>query len=243
MRQRPGLAPAGDLLFLLVQAKKAKEHAPTVCVPALRYGQTCVTPFRLRCGKTRFALRAPLRQVAANLMSKHWHSAVPMPAARTACRRHRHTGGCGRPARVVAKSASSAYFMGGSSYQKHKEAIRYPHSVLPLVPTPATVASCGARLHRRVQLHRALACGNVFERSAASTQWVLLHSHKRLTAQVARSKAEGRGQYGPALYLLSGGPAYRQQKVGRLAGPVPISTNKANNQLQIYKNDTLKISS
>ena len=26
-RQRPGFAPAGDLLFLLVQAKKAKEHA------------------------------------------------------------------------------------------------------------------------------------------------------------------------------------------------------------------------
>ena len=62
-RQRPGFAPAGDLLFLLVQAKKAKEHALTSCVPSLRYGQTCVTQFRLRCGKTRFALRAPLKQL------------------------------------------------------------------------------------------------------------------------------------------------------------------------------------
>ena len=37
MRQEPGLAPAGDLLFLLVQAKKAKEHDPTVRVPTLRF--------------------------------------------------------------------------------------------------------------------------------------------------------------------------------------------------------------
>ena len=110
-------APAGDLLFLLVQAKKAKEHAPTVCVPALRYGQTCVTPFRLRCGKTRFALRAPLKQVAANLFTMHWHSPVPMPAARTACRRHRHTGEFGRPARVMTKLASSPITNCGCGYQ------------------------------------------------------------------------------------------------------------------------------
>ena len=57
LMRRPGLAPAGDLLFLLVQAKKAKEHDPSVCVPALRSGQTCVTQFRLRCGKTHCAAR------------------------------------------------------------------------------------------------------------------------------------------------------------------------------------------
>ena len=117
-------APAGELLSCS-RTKVTKERDPTVCVPALRCGQTCATPFGLRCGKTRFALRAPLRQVAANLKTKHWHSAVPMPAARTACHRRRHTGecGCGRHARVLTKLASSPYLDCGSSYQFHKEAI------------------------------------------------------------------------------------------------------------------------
>jgi len=77
---------------LLVQAKKAKEHDPTVCVPSLRCGQTCVTPFSLRCGKTRFALRAPLKHVAASQSTMQRCPAAALPAAWTACRRRWHTG-------------------------------------------------------------------------------------------------------------------------------------------------------
>lgn len=68
VHDRGRVSPRHATFFsLLVQAKKAKEHDPTVCVPSLRCGQTCITPFSSRCGKTRFALRAPLKQVAANL--------------------------------------------------------------------------------------------------------------------------------------------------------------------------------
>ena len=38
--------------------------------------------------------------------------------------------------------------------------------IAPFEPTPATAASCCARLHRRVQTHRHHFYGNVFERSA-----------------------------------------------------------------------------
>jgi len=107
----------------------------------------------------------------------------------------------------MAKLASSPITDCGNSYQFDKEAIPYLHPVSPLVPTPATAASCGARLHRRVQTHRALTCGNLFERSAASTQRVLPHSRKRLTAQVARRRSRRvGGSRGCALCLLSGTP-------------------------------------
>ena len=55
-RPRRDFAPAGDSLSCLCK-KVSKEHSPTVRVPALRYGQTCVTPFRLRCRPTRCAAR------------------------------------------------------------------------------------------------------------------------------------------------------------------------------------------
>ena len=82
----------------------------------------------------------------------------------------------------------------GNSYQFNKKAILHPHSVSPLVSTPATTSAWGWQLHRRVQLHGHQICGNVFERSVEDAQLVLPHSPKRLTAQVARSEAEGRGQ-------------------------------------------------
>lgn len=129
--------------------------------------QTCATHFRLRCRKTRFALRAPLRQVAANSKTKHWHSAVPMPAARTACRRRRHTGGCGcgRPARVLTKLASSAYLDCGSSYQFHKEAIWLSTFGIAPFAHACDGKLLGWLLHRRVQQLLALTCGRLFERS------------------------------------------------------------------------------
>jgi hypothetical protein len=40
---KPGLAPAGDLLFFVSPKKpKEKKGDPAVCVPALRYGQPAV---------------------------------------------------------------------------------------------------------------------------------------------------------------------------------------------------------
>ena len=68
-RQRPGLAPAGDLLFLLVQAKKAKEHDPTVRDPTLRF-----TSLR---ANLRHAIRSALRQ----------NSLCATRSAQTACRK------------------------------------------------------------------------------------------------------------------------------------------------------------
>jgi hypothetical protein len=40
---KPGLAPAGDLLFFVSPKKpKEKKGDPAVCVPSLRYGQPAV---------------------------------------------------------------------------------------------------------------------------------------------------------------------------------------------------------
>ena len=114
-----GSRPGGRVTFLARTRNVTQRMRPDCPRPdGFAFGQTCVTPFSLRCGKTRFALRAPLKHIAANWMSKHWHSSVPMPAARTACRRRRHTGGSGygRPARVVTKLASSPISDCGSSY-------------------------------------------------------------------------------------------------------------------------------
>jgi len=58
----------------------------------------------------------------------------------------------------MTKLASSAYADCGNSYRFDKEAL-----VLSLLTTPATAASWGWQLHRRVQLHRHHFYGNVFE--------------------------------------------------------------------------------
>ncbi len=55
------MPPAGHLLFLSRQEKKAKEGDPTVCDPALRSGQPAVLVRGVRRG-TRYALRAALEQ-------------------------------------------------------------------------------------------------------------------------------------------------------------------------------------
>ena len=54
---RGRVSPRQATYFLVCQ-KVGKEHSPIVCVPALRSGQTCVTQFSLRCGKTHCALAA-----------------------------------------------------------------------------------------------------------------------------------------------------------------------------------------
>ena len=116
-RQRPGLAPAGDLLFLLVQAKKAKEHDP---LPAsLRCAPGKPASRNSGSGAAELATRhaAPLRQAAASQFTKQRCPAAALPAARTACRRRIHTGGNGQPARIAPKWASSPIIDYGSSYQ------------------------------------------------------------------------------------------------------------------------------
>ena len=52
---------------------------------------------------------ASLRQTAASQFTMQRCPAAALPAARTACRRRRHTGGFRRPERVVTKSTSNAY--------------------------------------------------------------------------------------------------------------------------------------
>ena len=150
--------------------------------------QSAVPPNSLR------ACSASLKQTAASQITMHWHSSVPMHAARTACRRRRHTGdgGYGRPVRFVTKLASGAYPDCASSYQKHKEAI--PRPVLPLVPTPATVASWGWRLHRRVQQHRHQICGNVFERRATLAVSFAAQPQEVDVAGCPAAQRRGRGQ-------------------------------------------------
>ena len=56
-------------------------------------------------------------------------------------------------------------FISVAAIKIDREAIWFPHPVLPLVPTPVTASSWGGQLHRRVQLHRDHFYGNVFERS------------------------------------------------------------------------------
>ena len=91
-----GLAPAGEVLSFASpsdrrpKANTQRKGDPSVCVPALCFGQT-------------------------------------------ACRRRSQAGGSGQPARLVAKSGSSAYMNCGGSYQIYLGAILSP--VLPLVPT------------------------------------------------------------------------------------------------------------
>ena len=80
----------------------------------------------------------------------------------------------------------------GGSYQIYLGAILSP--VLPLVPTPATAASCGARLHRRVQTHRHHFYGNVFERRAKLEVSFAVQPQEVVGAGCPQAKPEGRGQ-------------------------------------------------
>ena len=143
-----------------------------------------------------------------------------MPAARATCRRRRHTGGSGygRPARVMTKLALALTCIAAEAIKNTKKLSGCPHSVSPLLPTPATASSWGWQLHRRVQLYRHHFYGNVFERSAASAQRVLPYSRKSLTAQVAPQRSEGVVAAGAGSL-----PTFWQQKVGRLADRDPPS--------------------
>ena len=63
MRQKTGLGPSAEVLSFASppdrrpKASTQRKGGPTICVPALRCGQTCVTPFELRCRPTRCAAR------------------------------------------------------------------------------------------------------------------------------------------------------------------------------------------
>jgi hypothetical protein len=56
-RRRVSAGPPRSFLLLRLKISTQRKCDPTVCVPALRCGQTCVTPFRLRCRPTRCAAR------------------------------------------------------------------------------------------------------------------------------------------------------------------------------------------
>jgi hypothetical protein len=61
----------------------------------------------------------------------------------------------------------NAYSANASSYQSERS---YPAFGIAPCAHACDGSLLGWRLHRRVQTHRALTCGNLFERSAASAQ-------------------------------------------------------------------------
>ncbi len=148
----PGFRPGGRLTFCC--QKVSKERNPTICVPALRCGQTCVTPFRLLCRPTRCAAR----RFAQTDGGKPVHDA---------------TLSCGSVARIPNR-----------------------------VPQ--------AQINGWIRA----ACKNWDEAGCWSCP---------LCPRCPQAQPAGRGQQGPALCLLSGGPAHRRKKVSRLAGRDPLS--------------------
>ena len=96
---RPGRRPT----FLLVQ--ESRQRTPARVSATLRFASGKSVSRNSGCGAAKLAAcwRTPLKHVAANLMTMHWHSSVPMPATRTARRRRSQTGRCGRPARARTK--------------------------------------------------------------------------------------------------------------------------------------------
>ncbi len=134
----PGFRPGGRLTFLLVQESKQRTqpYRPRPCASLranLRHAiQTALPPNSLR------ACSASLKQAAASQFTMQRCPAAALPAARTACRRHKHTGGYGRPARVVTKSTSNAYPKAIAAIKKQRS-----YLVSPLVPTLPAGAAAG----------------------------------------------------------------------------------------------------
>ena len=134
----PGFRPGGRLTFLLVQESKQRTqpYRPRPCASLranLRHAiQTALPPNSLR------ACSASLKQAAASQFTMQRCPAAALPAARTACRRRKHTGGYGRPARVVTKSTSNAYPKAIAAIKKQRS-----YLVSPLVPTLPAGAAAG----------------------------------------------------------------------------------------------------
>ena len=136
---------------------------------SLRSGQTCVMLFSPRCRPTRCACFARFAQTNGG-KSEHEATLSCGSVARSLNRvPQAQPDGWKRTAR---KTCDEVVLLRAlrcdSGNQLDRKAIS--HSVLPLVTTPATAASWGWRLHRRVQTLRALTCGRLSERSATGTQ-------------------------------------------------------------------------
>ena len=117
-RGRAGSRPGRRVTFLARTRNVTQRMRPDCLRPCaslranLRHAiQSAVPPSSLR------GFAAPLRQTAASQSTKQRCPAAALPAARTACRRHRHTGEFGRPARVMTKLASSPITNCGCGYQ------------------------------------------------------------------------------------------------------------------------------
>lgn len=118
---RGRVSPRQARYFLLLRQKRSTQRKgdPAVCVPSLRYGQTCITQFSLRCRPTRCAA-SPLhsnkrRQVRSQSNAVLWQR-CPQPEPRAAGADTRGRVGFGRPVRLVTKYASNAYSSSCSSY-------------------------------------------------------------------------------------------------------------------------------
>ena len=93
IRQKTGLGPSTEVLSFASppdrrpKASTQRKGDPTICVPALRCGQTCVTPFRLRCRPTRCAalpLRSDRRRQASSRCNAVLRQRCPHPEPRAA---------------------------------------------------------------------------------------------------------------------------------------------------------------
>ena len=155
-------APAGDLLSGVPESKQRTQ--PDCLRPFATFHFATGKPASRNsdCGAAKLAAcwRTPLKHVAASQITKHWHSSVPMPAARTACRRRSQTGGIGRPARVVAKLTSSLVIECGSSYQNCQRSYPAPSiapcahacdgKLLGLAVAPQSATASSSLLRQRV---------------------------------------------------------------------------------------------
>ena len=160
---------------MLRQMKVPKEKATRLSASlryvSLRSGQTCVTQFSLRCGKTRYALTRAAQTRCRKVSSRSnavLRQRCPQPEPRAAGADTRVNAGADGLQELRRNLALAPTQQAVAAIKINKEAI--PHPVSPLLPTPATASSWGWQLHRRVQLLRHPICGNVFERSASGAQ-------------------------------------------------------------------------
>ena len=149
--------------YFLVQESRQRA-SPDAHVPPLRCGQpapssSCGCAAKLTARLWRF-----VQTVAASQITKRLHSAVQPPAPR-ACRRRRGHKGQYRDSFFVFLIAATAICISARGQFRHKSC-RPPAPVPTRLAAPAARGSgCGQRC-RRTALHRALTCGNVFERRA-----------------------------------------------------------------------------
>ncbi len=132
------------------------------------------------------SLRSPFKHIPASPITMRLHSAVQTPATRGRRRRQdrRSNTRCGI-ASLKINSCQRLMRLGCKPF--HHSACR-PSATARLSAPEARCSGCG-HWHRRVPMLRHRICGNLFERSAASTQRVLPHRRLNGVTQVAQRRS------------------------------------------------------